>query len=55
MLEYSKYMNCAIKGSFAKGQTFYSDGVIKVWNGVSWIEFAGSDDSGYAQLIKDLD
>lgn len=55
MLEYSKYMNCAIKGSFAKGQTFYSDGVIKVWNGESWIEFAGSDDSGYAQLIKDLD
>jgi hypothetical protein len=36
MLEYSKYMNCAIKGSFAKGQTFYSDGVIKVWNGSSW-------------------
>ena len=55
MLEYSKYMNCAIKGSFAKGQTFYSDGVIKVWNGSSWVEFAGSEDSGYSQLIRDLD
>ena len=54
MLEYSKYMNCAIKGSFAKGQTFYSDGVIKVWNGSSWVEFAGSD-SDYSELLSDLE
>ena len=51
MLEYSKYMNCAIKGSFAKGQTFYSDGVIKVWNGSSWNSLDVSNYEGIQELL----